>query len=246
MESTTGRVASRIQPRRVEREWLDDLPVRDPRAVRARRDLERVNGWMGQARVMRRLLLHHWTGAPPRSILDLGGGDGTFLLRLARSLVKDWPELQVTLVDTRHVVTDRTHHSLAALGWRLEVVEADVFDALARNELESVDITIANLFLHHLDDRALAPLLRQVSTLTTLFVASEPRRSPLALIGSRMLGVIGCNDVTRHDARVSVRSGFLGRELSDLWPHGSRWGTEERRAGLFSHAFAAWSRRHTG
>jgi hypothetical protein len=160
-------------------------------------------------------------------------------------VVDHWPELQVTLVDTRHVVTDCTHHSLAALGWRLEVVEANVFDVLARNELEPTDVTIANLFLHHLDDRALARLLRQVSTRTTVFAASEPRRSTVGLIGSRMLGVIGCNDVTRHDARVSVRSGFLGRELSDLWPHGSRWGTEERSAGLFSHAFAAWSRRHT-
>jgi hypothetical protein len=54
-----------------------------------------------------------------------------------------------------------------------------------------------------------------------------------------MLGLIGANGVTRHDAAVSVRAGFKGGELSALWPANPRWRLRERRAGLFSHLFLA-------
>jgi hypothetical protein len=54
-----------------------------------------------------------------------------------------------------------------------------------------------------------------------------------------MLSFIGCNAVTCHDAPVSVRAGFKGRELSTLWPRDGEWEITERRAGLFSYLFVA-------
>jgi hypothetical protein len=61
----------------------------------------------------------------------------------------------------------------------------------------------------------------------------------MPLFFSRLLRVIGCNDVTRHDATISVRAGFSGEELSALWPDKQNWQLTERRAGLFSHLFIA-------
>jgi len=52
------------------------------------------------------------------------------------------------------------------------------------------------------------------------------------------MGLMGCNAVTRHDARVSVRAGFRDDELSRLWPSGG-WTLEERGAPPFSHLFVA-------
>jgi hypothetical protein len=78
-----------------------------------------------------------------------------------------------------------------------------------------------------------------LANVTPLFVACEPRRSSMALAGSRLLGFIGCNDVTRHDAVVSVRAGFSDGELSDAWPAGPGWSLEERPAPPFSHLFVA-------
>ena len=98
---------------------------------------------------------------------------------------------------------------------------------------------IANLFLHHFDAAGLKTLLSSVAQRTRMFIACEPRRSGFALVGSRLLGVIGCNDVSRHDAVVSVRAGFDGRELSALWPAGSAWTLREHASGLFSHCFTA-------
>src|ERR1043165_5956110 len=76
--------------RQVRREWLDELPADDPRAVRSRRDLVRVNTWMMQPGIMARTLLAHCEPMAPRSILDLGSGDGRFMLRVAGLLARGW------------------------------------------------------------------------------------------------------------------------------------------------------------
>jgi hypothetical protein len=58
-------------PRRVEPEWLDQLPTDDPRAIRARHDLRRVNAWMRNARSMASALMKHGARQQPRMIADL-------------------------------------------------------------------------------------------------------------------------------------------------------------------------------
>jgi methyltransferase family protein len=227
-------------PRRVEPEWLDELPHDDPRARRSRRDLKRINGWMLQASIMTRLLLANRSSAP-RRIVELGAGDGTFMLAVARRLAKHWPDVTLTFVDRQNIVRRETHEAFGALGWRTESVSADVFAFLAEGG-QGADIVTANLFLHHFSDEALRDLFAAVSAMSSLFVACEPLRSPRALLGSRLLFVIGCNDVSRHDAVVSVRAGFRGGELSALWPQDGAWHLQERAALPFTHCFMA--RRH--
>src|SRR5436305_10127920 len=76
--------------RQVQREWLDELAADDPRAVRSRRDLVRVNTFMMQPGIMARALLTHCGPMAPRAILDLGSGDGRFMLRVAALLAPRW------------------------------------------------------------------------------------------------------------------------------------------------------------
>ncbi|HEX7081480.1 MAG TPA: methyltransferase domain-containing protein [Gammaproteobacteria bacterium] len=228
-----GRSARSVEP-----EWLDELPAADPRAIRSRRDLQRVNAWMLNARIMGELLESR-CGAPPRSIVDLGGGDGTFLLKLARRLSRRWPRVSVTLVDRQPVVSDRTRAEFRSLGWDLELVGADALAYLWGASAVRAEVVTANLFLHHLDTAQLERLFALLAGVATLFVACEPRRSAAALAGSRLLWAIGCNDVSRHDAVVSVRAGFSRNELSLLWPGRRGWSLEEREAGPFTHAFVA-------
>ena len=71
------------------------------------------------------------------------------------------------------------------------------------------------------------------------FQGAGQERSRRALLAARLLGLIGCNRVTCHDAVISVRAGFRGRELSSLWPEGGDWQLNEAPAGLFSHLFLA-------
>jgi len=219
--------------RRIEPEWLDELPPGDPRALRSRRDLRRLNFIMGNAGILRRQLLPHQP--QPASIVELGAGDGSFMLALLRRL-KPLPA-QIILVDRQPSIADSTWQALAALGCTVECVTADVFDWLA--DAENADVIVCNLFLHHLPPPVLAALLAGCAEKTSLFLACEPARHRLALVSSHLLGLIGCNDVTRHDAVVSVHAGFIGRELSELWTNQPAWRLKEHGAGLFSHTFTA-------
>jgi hypothetical protein len=211
----------------------------DPRALRSRRDLRRVNAWMGQAGIMARLLAEHAGSTPLRRIIDLGSGDGAFMLRVARRLARRWPDVAVVLVDRQDIVRPETRAAFAALGWRAEPVADDVFAFLER-AAPTADIVTANLFLHHFSAPELARFFTGAARLAPAFLACEPRRSAMALAGSRMLWAIGCNDVSRHDAVASVRAGFAGRELTAFWPEPAGWRLVERPAGLFTHCFAAW------
>jgi hypothetical protein len=107
------------------------------------------------------------------------------------------------------------------------------------NEAGVAEVAFANLFLHHFIEAELIMLLGEVAQRCDLFVACEPRRSSFALLGSRGVALLGCNGVTRHDAVASVRAGFSGSDLSQLWPYSGQWALTERAAGLFSHLFVA-------
>ncbi len=218
-------------------ELLDTLPADDPEAVRSRGDLRRVNAWMGHRGLLLRALQ---TGRPTgvRRIVELGAGDGTLARGIAAASSAHWPQVELTLVDQQGLVSTETLEKFRRLGWKPRVVQADVFDWLANNT-EPTEIIVANLFLHHFEEAGLRRLLRDAASRCSRFVALEPRRHFAARLGCELLWMIGCNRVTRHDARLSVRAGFRDRELSAHWPGTDGWNLRERSAGLFSHLFVA-------
>jgi SAM-dependent methyltransferase len=226
--------------RAVKPELLDRLPADDRRAIQSRADLQKVNAWMGHARIMSRMLERALGGDGPQSIVDLGSGDGTLLLKIARRMAPAWKPSRVVLVDRQPVVTSATRAAFEALSWRVDVAQMDVFGWLHRSKTERFDVTIANLFLHHFEQPELSLLLREVAAQTRrVFLACEPSRRWRALAAIPLLRVIGCNDVTLHDGRISVQAGFLDKELSEAWDGGGRWRLEERHAGAFTHCFLA-------
>jgi spermidine synthase len=226
--------------RRVEPEILDDLTADDPRAVASRRDLGRINALMFQPGIMARLLRRHVSPAPLR-ILEIGAGDGRFMLAVARRLVPIWPKVELTLLDRVALGTPALAQAFERLGWRVEFVTDDVFDWLSTHRQRSFDAITTNLFLHHFEPPALRRLFTELQAAAPIFVATEPRRSAFALSATRALRAIGANDVTRHDAPASVIAGFNGNELSALWNHPGATPVDERQAGLFTHIFVGRS-----
>jgi SAM-dependent methyltransferase len=224
--------------RSIEPELLDNLPAADPEAIGSRRDLVWINTLMWQPLIMRRLLARH-VEKPPRRILEIGAGDGRFVLAVARRIARRWPEVELVLLDRARLLTPAVHEAFRTLGWRTEAITADVFDWAASARSARFDVISANLFLHHFDEARLARLLRLMAPMAPLFVATEPWRAGFPLFATRLLPAIGANRVTLHDAAASVRAGFCGTELSRLWPGGPGRVLEERRAGLFTHVFAA-------
>jgi hypothetical protein len=115
----------------IEREWLDTLPADDAGAIGSRRDLRRLNWWMGHGRIMARELSSALNGDRPARIVELGAGDGEFMLDVARRLSRRWPGANVMLVDQQDTVARRTLAQFEGLGWLAEAIRADVFDWLA-------------------------------------------------------------------------------------------------------------------
>lgn len=223
--------------RSLQPEWLDELPASDPEAIRSREDLRRVNTCMGNARIITRALCR--TGPPAGRIVDLGAGDGTFLLSVAMELAGTPQNAKAVLLDRRRIVTGETLEQFHRLGWRVEVLEADLFEWLDAGGPQSGDVVTANLFLHHFPTEELSRLFASLEATVDTLVACEPRRSRFCLAFAGLLGLIGCNRVTRHDATISVAAGFRNRELSELWPENGSWNLHETRAGWFSHLFHA-------
>jgi SAM-dependent methyltransferase len=226
-------------PRRVEPELLDQLPAADPRAIRARRDVRRANTLMMNAGIMASALMEHGAGLKPRRIVDLGSGDGQFMLRVARRVAPHWPDITIVLQDKQDIVSRATRDAFTTLQWRVETSATDIFDFLANAPPGSADVVTSNLFLHHFVDEQLARLLASAAQLAQLVVACEPRRAKFVVRASRLLWAVGFSDVGVHEAVVSARAGFRGNELSALWPAQSQWELHEQAAGLFSHCFVA-------
>lgn len=229
---------SGLAQRRVEPEILDALAPADPRAVASRRDLRWVNALMTHRGILANLMRRH-LATPPKRILEIGAGDGRFMLALARKLSRHWTGVDLVLLDRQPIVSDETIEAFRRIGWRAEAVTADVFDWTDDERTEHFDAVTANLFLHHFRAPELARLLRTLADRAPVVLATEPLRAGFPLAASRLLWAIGANDVTMSDAPASVRAGFAGSEISALWPRGPGWQLEEGRRGLFTQAFAA-------
>jgi len=221
-------------------EALDELDPEDPCAQRSRRDLQRVHRAMGSLAILRSSVSRLRLAAPPKSILELGAGDGTLLLRLARTLKPRWEGVALTLLDRLRVVDLKTLEDYRRIGWRVNVVCEDALIWAKGSATKRYDLCITTLFLHHFKDPDLRVLLAGVAARSLAFIASEPRRDRFAYLGSHLVGLLGTNAVTREDAIKSVAAGFAGDEISAAWPKNEEtWWVQEFRALPFSHCFLA-------
>lgn len=250
-----------MMPRIVEPEWLDQLSPDDPSAIASRADLRRINRLMGHASQISRLFFNHtetpmWDGRRLR-IADLGGGDGTLLLRLAREWSARGIRAEADTLDARSAISPGTVDAFSRLGWSLHAKTTDALhwarswangmEVAGERKPLPYDLILCNLFLHHFKEAELAGLLAGIARATSLFIACEPQRSSFGLWGVRGLRLIRCSAVTLHDARASVHAGFAGEELSRLWPQeshrsqASAWRLTEGKR-FFTHYFVAQCR----
>ncbi len=238
------------QPRQVHVEELDHLSAEDPTAQRSRRDLLRVHRAMGTVGIIVRACRQLLSTLPvndapsltrPLRILELGAGDGRLMLRVAHALGKSFGQVEIALLDRQDIVTNETMDAYAALGWQASTRVVDVRDWAADAALrEQHDLVVTTLFLHHFEGVELDVLLHAMASTSTRTFACEPRRGFIAKTGSRLVGLIGANSVTRNDAVLSVQAGFRDNEISAHWPRETgNWLLVERAAGPFSHVFSA-------
>src|SRR3954452_17370783 len=153
-------------------ELLYDLPHHDVEAVGSRKDLHRLNFWMGHAGILTTALRSMSPGKAPRRLAELGAGDGHCLLGVARRLGVAWHGSELLLVDKQNLLKPETSEGFSQAQWRVRAEAADVFDWLREREGPTHDIIVANLFLHHFSTTQLVELFGLIRRRTSLFVAA--------------------------------------------------------------------------
>jgi SAM-dependent methyltransferase len=232
-------------PRILEPETLDHLAPDDPVAQRSRRDLRRVNAFMGARRIVARALARAAPAERALRIVELGCGDGRLLLDVAQHRGTRWPAVTLDLLDRQPIADAATLAAYSAAGWQARTLVCDVMDwATSRDAAARWDVVVANLFLHHFEGAALRRVLAGCAARADALAACEPRRSRFALAASHLIFFLGANAVTRRDGVLSVRAGFVGDDLAATWPAASsEWQLEEYDDGLFTHCFCAVRRK---
>ena len=226
-------------PRYVVAEALDELAPGDPQAQDSRRDLRRIHRAMGSLSSLKHAIGRLSMARRPTTFIELGAGDGSLMLRLARALGPAWSGVQLTLLDRQRIVDPGTLRAFDLLGWHATVVCEDALEWARAADGARYDLCCISLFLHHFDDQSLEGLLGGIARRCDALIAIEPRRDALATVGSRLVGLLGANAITRGDAIKSVAAGFTARESSARWPTGAGWWTDEFRDWPFSHVFLA-------
>ena len=184
---------------------------RIPRAVRSREDLLRVNAWMGNCGIMARALrsaVHGHSGPAP----GRAGRRGREIPVARRAAAAAGLAGHATRCCSTAGTSSRRKPARPLQPWagarkswkrrRWLGSAQPAAHGLRRDDCEPVPASLPRGPTGGASARG--------GEATRVFIAVEPRRSGRGLFFSRLLWLIGCNQVTRHDAPVSVRAGFAG------------------------------------
>ncbi|MEZ5277320.1 MAG: hypothetical protein R3F07_13135 [Opitutaceae bacterium] len=211
----------------VKPEILDRLSADDPAVSRARRDLQMINGLMGNHRwILRQLQPLVRSGD---RLVEWGGGDGS-LARMIDARRTSLPAFSLTVIDQAPPPPDLPE----TISWS----SRNLLDR--RSPTLRAAIVIANLILHHFEPDSLRQLGAMLHPECRTIIACEPVRRRCHQWQLRLLRLLGIHPITRHDAHVSVGAGFRGNELAEgLGLHPSDWTVRIRETALGAHRLLA-------
>ena len=207
-------------PRLAQPEKLDSLDATDPDAQASRRDLVKINRWMGNFAWFEKILDRQCSGW--KHFLEMGAGGG----ELAMRLIQKSRCATYTAVD-RMPMPDNWPQSAR---WH----QGDLFQY---TEYTTAEVLLANLVLHHFDDNELSRIgdLIQQSSIAKI-VVNEPCRRSFHKFQLRAGKLIGFNHITLYDGSVSIDAGFRANELPELLglaPTRWHWRIEETLMGAY-------------
>jgi len=175
-------------------ETMDDPNAPEALLQSFHRDLKLIHTLIGDMRAIKRRV----QSIQPRSIIDIGCGDGALLHELRRTT-----GASVTGVDLRPP---------AESPYGIPIVRADA----TRDPLPYADVAVSMMVLHHLNEEQIVALIRNVGRYCKKFVCLDLVRHPLpiALFTLFLCPLIG--KIAARDGRQSIRRSFTGPELRAL------------------------------
>lgn len=204
-------------------EILDTLEAGDSEAVRSRRDLRRLDFFLGGSRWIVRSA-RSYDKAVASGIVELGAGEG----RLCNALCRQGRGSPVLGLD----FSEPTQPLDPGVTWR----KGDFFQTLPQ---AAGGMAVGSLILHHFERDALEKLGKELSRFQVL-IFSEPLRH-LFPLGLSCLAFPFIGKVTRHDMPASIRAGFRRGELATLLGLDlERWKVMETTRPTGILRFKAW------
>jgi ubiquinone/menaquinone biosynthesis C-methylase UbiE len=190
---------------------IDDMSITDERIDDALQELKVINRFLGGDHVSQMGIAQLTRTLPknlPLRILDCGAG-GSDLASVLRSLNRT---VEVTGLD----LNLRACHYSAFHVPSMNVVNGSAFRLPFRDR--SFDIVHVSLFCHHFGPGELRVLLTEWSRVARLgIVINDLQRSAVAFLAITLLSwLFSHSTMVRHDAPISVRRGFLKKELSEI------------------------------
>lgn len=191
--------------------------------LRSLEDVTRLTGgYKPTLQFLRRALAHakarnvSFTSAQPLRVLDLGSGGGDTLVRIGRWAAVHGVPVQLIGVDlnpqsaTLARETELRRTSRQSRLRPAEPIHWLTSDALALALPEPPHLIVSSLFFHHLEDTAIASVLRWQHTTALLgwFISDLVRSARAARLFSLLGGICNWHPYVRHDGPVSFRRAF--------------------------------------
>lgn len=196
---------------------LMELPCTDPGGLaRALEDLAWINRWLGGTRLVLDQLASLLASLPPPvRILDVATGYADIPRAIARWGRRRGLRIQIEAIDSHAQILELARHASRAYP-EIQVREGDALTLPYADE--SFDVVLASLILHHTEGEAQARLMRGLYRVARYaVVVNDLRRGRWPYFVTWMsLRLVSRNRIIHHDGPVSVRRGFLARELSAL------------------------------
>ncbi|HEX4793503.1 MAG TPA: methyltransferase domain-containing protein [Humisphaera sp.] len=194
-----------------------DAPDADPRSLLKSLSYIRImNRLLGYDRLIVRHLERfssRWTPGQTIRILDVGTGSADIPLKVLKWAERRGFEVRIVAIDLHAYIVQQAGRAAEGIA-KLAVVRADAL-LLPFGE-GAFDYAITSMFIHHLDEAAVARVMQEMSRVARRGIIVSDllrRRHAYAFI---TLATLFATKMVRHDARVSVAQAFSEPEILAL------------------------------
>jgi SAM-dependent methyltransferase len=194
----------------------DDIPAQD--LYQNLRELDFINRYLGGHDVVIKAIKKMLVDLPKSReihLLEIGSGGGDNLRAIAKWGKKSGYNFKLTGVDLKKDCTDFAVEN--SQKFDIEFLTSDYREA-PFNRIGKPDIVFNSLFCHHFTDDQLTSMLKWMDENTTVgYTICDLHRHPLAYFSIKLLtSLFSKSYLVKNDAPLSVRRGFVKKELNSL------------------------------
>ncbi|WP_420322624.1 methyltransferase domain-containing protein [Flagellimonas sp.] len=197
-------------------EKMDDPNMEFEELLKAYKDINKCNKWLGGDNITINAVwdLVKTDKSKSYTILDMGCGDGTMLMKLSHFLNKHDVSHCMIGIDLRDDVLQIARKKTVAY----PNIEFRKMDILKADSSYECDIVINTLTMHHFGEERIDAFLKQFVKLAKVgVVINDLHRSGLAYYLFKIFSRLFLKtEVARYDGLVSILKGFKKRELIAL------------------------------